>query len=216
MFQPPLVVALEDWLDEPVVGQLEPGQPPPLLLAHEVEVDQLPDHVVTEAVGFGLPFEHLVAEVLGRDQLVLDPLTDVSVANTARLTHLEDDLVVEPGERVVDVCQLGDIGLGNFRRTRVAFPPERPEPLADDLELHRLDVRAGLFGELAVGLADPDQREVLDELVGRGGKEVGRRGCGGGGPAHGRHGRVIAQRVEMESCARRVGTGPTNGSIAPT
>ena len=107
------------------------------------------------------PVEDLSPEPLLGDQVILEPRPDLPLPRPRRLGGLADGVVVEAGERIVDLAERDHVGELD-RRVRRRRRQRAPELPAHDLQLHGLDVRPVLLDH-AVAPLHPHLPEVVDE-----------------------------------------------------
>src|SRR5262249_43825600 len=76
-----------------------------------------------------------------------------------------DSFPIIGGQGTVDIAQVSDRVFSDFRTTDW---DRAPETLADDLELHRLDVRAKLLLRLSRQRRNADAPQIIDKFPGGG------------------------------------------------
>ena len=174
----PDCVVLAHRLDQPVVGQLEPGRAAALLGAHQMGVDERPDAAVLQALpargALSRPLQHLTADALWGDELTFCPVTDRALTNIGLdrdRGHAVRIVAAQRSVYVTDLLHIGDVN------QLIVSTQTFPHAAADDLQLHRLDGVAGDGGRGAIGQLHPDGAQVVGQF-GRGrAAEINTRGA---------------------------------------
>ncbi len=179
----PVVVGLENRLDQTIVSELVPVVLAPLDRANEVRVPQPVDGLVGQTLGRGLaPPNQAAGPGFGDHVGLVEPVAQHVLAQVDVADDPFEGSRVELAQALVDVAVLLDVvALDDPNPIPVVcfFVVELPpELVTDDLEVQRLDV---LTRRGAGGGARPSRaaEEVLDQLLGHPGRElaaaVGRR-----------------------------------------
>src|SRR5262249_40368812 len=114
--------------------------------------------------------QHLPAKAMLGDEVKFEEATNPVLGDAGLVRAPPDRLGVILGEcevRFVDVpksARSPQVGKGDALRIRTVT---RPEAVADDLKVHRFDVRPALLNHQAVNRLDPHPAEIGDELLSR-------------------------------------------------
>ena len=127
--------------------QLIPLQAAAFLSANDPGVDQGVDRLGRQARVGLVAFLHLPPSPLPCDQTLLAPLTDSPLREVRDLRQRGGNARgIEVGKSGIDIACLASHEILPDRTGGVVI---LPEPIADHLELHRLDIQTGLLDELS-------------------------------------------------------------------